>query len=65
METGLSEHEIMLAKWIAFRDGYGEECSSAGQSAAPVFEEINLQGHFDTDTQALEAETLRAIENMR
>lgn len=65
MACGLSEHEIMLAKWIAFRDGYGEESSSAGQSVDPVFEEIVLLGHSDTDTQALEAETLRAIENMR
>jgi ankyrin repeat protein len=65
METGLSEHEIMLAKWIAFRDGVGEEADAAAKASEPVFEEIVLQGHFDTDTQALEAETMRAIEDMR
>ncbi len=64
METGLSEHEIMLAKWIAFRDGLGEEADAAC-ATKPVFEEIVLQGHFDTDTQALEAETLRLIDDMR
>lgn len=57
METGLSEHEIMLAKWVAFRDGYGEE----GNPNEPVFDEIILKGRADTDTLVLEAEMLRAI----
>jgi hypothetical protein len=61
MLTGLSDHEIMLAKWIAFRDGYGEE----GQPNEPVFDEIVLLGRSDTDTQVLEAEALRALEGGR
>jgi uncharacterized protein len=61
MVTGLSEHEIMLAKWIAFRDGYSQE----GAPNEPVFDEIVLLGRSDTDTQVLEAEALRAIEAMR
>jgi len=61
MVTGLSEHEIMLAKWIAFRDGYNQE----GAPNEPVFDEIVLLGRSDTDTQVLEAEALRAIEAMR
>lgn len=65
METGLDEREVMLAKWIAFRDGYGEKSEADSHPEAPEFEEIVLQGHSDTDTQALEAETLRAIERMR
>lgn len=55
MVTGLSEHEIMLAKWIAFRDGYSQE----GAPNEPVFDEIVLLGRSDTDTQVLEAEALR------
>jgi hypothetical protein len=56
MVTGLSEHEIMLAKWIAFRDGYGKE----GHPNEPVFDEIVLKGRADTDTVVLEAEMLKA-----
>jgi hypothetical protein len=61
MVTGLSDREIMLAQWMAFRDGYSEE----GHPNEPVFDEIVLQGRSDTDTQVLEAEALRAIEGMR
>lgn len=65
METGLDEREVMLAKWIAFRDGYGEDGDAGDGAPEAVCEEIVLQGHADTDTQALEAETLRAIADMR
>jgi ankyrin repeat protein len=61
MATGLSEHEIMLAKWIAFRDGHGEE----RPPNEPVFDEIVLKGRADTDTLVLEAEMLKAIEAER
>lgn len=66
MATGLSEHEIMLAQWIAFRDGYGDkEDAKASPADHPVFDEIVLDGHFDTDTQTLEAEMLGTIQRMR
>lgn len=66
MATGLSEHEIMLAQWIAFRDGYGDATESVFRPMdAPVFDEIVMDGHFDTDTQTLEAEMLGLAESMR
>jgi hypothetical protein len=58
MVTGLTEHEIMIAKWIAFRDGYSDEA----HPNAPLFDEIIVQGRSDTDTHVLEAEALRALE---
>jgi len=58
MVTGLTEREIMLAKWIAFRDGYSDE----GQTHASEYDEIIVHGRSDTDTHVLEAEALRALE---
>lgn len=65
MATGLSEHDIMLAKWKAFRDGYGED-AQAQATPLPDIEEIVMVGCSNTDTQVLEAEVLRqAAQKMR
>lgn len=56
MQTGLSDHDIMLAQWRAFRDG--NEAGLA-QSPATAIEEIVMVGRSDTDTQILEADVLR------
>lgn len=57
MPTGLSEHDIMLAQWRAFRDGHGGDAGSTPGPAA--IEEIVMVGRADTDTQMLEADVLR------
>lgn len=66
--TGLTEHEIMLAQWKAFRDGHNQEHSEADHGAfeaEPVFEEIDAVRCIGTDTMVLEADALRAATKMR
>lgn len=58
MHTGLSEREVTVAQWIAFRDGYAAE-SVQGGDKAPVVEEIEVHRCSNVDTQVLEAEVLR------
>lgn len=62
MQTGLSEREVTVAQWIAFRDGHVNE---SGQTAeqVPVVEEIQVGRLSNVDTQVLEAEMLRAAMN--
>ncbi len=62
MQTGLSEQEITVAKWIAFRDGHVGEDGEAAPHADMV-EEIEVQRHSHTDTQMLEADILRDVRN--
>lgn len=59
MACGLSEHEVTLAKWIAFRDGRLAE--SAPPPEVHAVEEIDLQGCSGTDTMVLESEALRLL----
>jgi uncharacterized protein len=58
MQTGLSEHDIMIAQWKAFRDGHAVDSNKAPDHLADI-EEINMVGCSNTDTQVLEAEVLR------
>lgn len=60
MQTGLGEHEITVAQWVAFRDGYLTENGKAA-AEAPVFEEIEVHRCSNVDTQVLEAELLRQV----
>lgn len=64
MKTGLTEHEIILAQWVAQRDGLR---MPPGDSAAghPVVEEIEALRCAGTDTLILEADALRAAAGMR
>jgi len=65
MQTGLSEHDIMIAQWKAFRDGHAVDSNQAADQL-PDIEEINMVGCSNTDTQVLEAEVLRqAMQKMR
>ena len=64
IQTGLSEQELMLAKWKA-------ECFNANSNApgsdamnSPAVEEIHVLSCYGTDTNVLDAEMRRAIENM-
>lgn len=63
--TGLSEHEIMVAQWQAFRDGHAQESHDAAFEPAPVFEEIEAVRCIGTDTMLLDADLLRAATKMR
>jgi ankyrin repeat protein len=60
VETGLTEQEITVAKWVAIRDGFAAqgEKSQEGQALAPV-EEIIVRSLSGVDTQVLEADALR------
>jgi ankyrin repeat protein len=60
MALGLTEHEIMLAQWIAVRDGHASH--DVGNGA--VIEEIDAKACFGTDTTVLEAEALRAARSI-
>lgn len=63
MQTGLTDQELMLAKWKAQHFGV----SQAGQSGdvSPEIEEITVVGGcYGTDTGVLDAELRRAIETM-
>lgn len=62
MKTGLTDHEIMLAQWIAQRNGLVAAAAAPAAAAEeqPMIEEIELKGCFGTDTQVLDAEMLRA-----
>lgn len=62
MNVGLTEHEVMLAQWMAVRDGHAQP---SGADNEHVIEEIDAEGCFGTDTTVLEAEVMRAAKNMR
>ena len=65
MQTGLSEAELMLAKWKA--QHFGIRVAAAQASAAeagaeaPVIEEIAMVGCYGTDTDVLNDEMRRAV----
>jgi hypothetical protein len=61
MKTGLTDQEITVARWIAFRDGYVKAEGESASDLAGTVEEIHMPGLSHTDTQALEAEALRAV----
>ncbi|MCB4358986.1 ankyrin repeat domain-containing protein [Quatrionicoccus australiensis] len=64
MECGLSEQEIILAQWVAQRAGL--RAAPADHSAEhPVVEEIEMLRCVGTDTMVLEADALRAAQDMR
>lgn len=62
MPTGLTDHEITLARWVAVRDGHAQaEQPDPGAPHAAVVEEIMFNGLSNVDTQILEAEALRTV----
>ena len=61
MQTGLSEQELTVARWIAFRDGHAKPDELDDPTG--LVEEIEVHRHGQTDTQILEADILREIRN--
>ncbi|WP_153111681.1 ankyrin repeat domain-containing protein [Propionivibrio limicola] len=62
-DTGLSESELMLARWRAQHFGPGSKLDS---DAPPVIEEINVDGGcYGTDTNILDTEMQLADRLMR
>ena len=59
MQTGLNEHELMLARWKA------QHFQSGARDSAPVIEEIQVGGCYGTDTDVLNSEMRRAVEEIQ
>ena len=59
MQTGLSDQEMMLAKWKAEHFG----ATLATGASHPVVEEIQVLSCYGTDTGVLDAEMRRAVED--
>ena len=59
VQTGLSEQEMMLAKWKA--EHYGNAINAG--TTPPVVEEIQVLSCYGTDTGVLDAEMRRAVED--
>lgn len=57
VNTGLTDQELMLARWKAQHFGAGQS-SGDGQNE-PVIEEIQMVGCYGTDTSVLEADVMR------
>ena len=62
MSTGLKDDELMLARWKA--QHYGARLSATGQLDGAVIEEIQVGGCYGTNTDVLNAEMRRAVENV-
>ena len=62
MDTGLRKDELMLACWKAQHFGAHQSDSSATEDA--VIEEIQVGGCYGTNTDVLNAEMRRAVEQL-
>ena len=62
--TGLTEQEMLIARWRGRH--YGATRAEADQSASahPVFEEIEMVRCYGTDTSVLDADLIRAAREM-
>ena len=58
VNTGLTDQELMLARWKAQHFGANRSVGS-GTNEAPVIEEIQMVGCYGTDTNVLEADVMR------
>ena len=63
VKTGLTDQELMLARWKAQHFGANQATNTAG-SEAPVIEEIQMVGCYGTDTGVLEADAMRYARNL-
>lgn len=61
MQTGLTEQEITVARWIAFRDGHTRPEDDSAAALAGTVEEIEMPRLSSVDTHVLEAEAFRAL----
>lgn len=64
METGLTDQELMLAKWKAERFGTSAPDAEPTEPEFPDIEEIQVLSCYGTDTGVLDADIRRAVENM-
>jgi len=66
MKTGLSEQEIMIARWRGQQYGATTivQATEAALDAQPVFEEIEMVRCYGTDTSVLDADMIRAAREM-
>lgn len=62
METGLRKDELMVARWKA--QHFGAHQASAAADGGAVIEEIQVGGCYGTDTDVLNAEMRRAVEEL-
>lgn len=65
MKTGLTDQEIMIARWKGQR--YGASTPSPVERSAaeaPLFEEIEMTRCYGTDTAVLDADMIRAAREM-
>lgn len=64
MQTGLSEQEILLARWRGHRyDAMTSHVAGPGREP-PHFEEIDMVRCYGTDTAVLDADLIRAAREM-
>ena len=64
VQTGLTDQELMLAKWKAQHFGASTSGAKPGDNALLDVEEIHVLSCYGTDTGVLEAEVRRAVEDM-
>lgn len=62
VETGLTNQELMLAKWKAQHFGASQADEQQGSGTLPVIEEIEMVSCYGTDTSGLNAEMRRAVQ---
>ena len=58
VKTGLTDQELMLARWKAQHFGASQSTNN-GNTEASVIEEIQMVGCYGTDTSVLEADVMR------
>ena len=63
VKTGLTDQELMLARWKAQHFGASQAAKTAG-TELPVIEEIQMVGCYGTDTGVLEADVMRYARNL-
>jgi len=63
-QTGLTDHELMLARWKAQHFGARTSASNQDETDFPDIEEIHVLSCYGTDTDVLNAEMRRAVEKM-
>lgn len=64
MHTGLSEQEMMIARWRGQHYGAGTSGTAEADEEAPEFEEIEMVRCYGTDTSVLDADMIRAARDM-
>ena len=63
MQTGLTNPELMLAKWKAQHFGVSQVEDGQRGGTPPVIEEIEMVSCYGTDTSGLNAEMRRAVQD--